>query len=1063
MGFEKNTVGREVKDDASGVVNSRDFGGAVVVVGASAGGLSALRTFVEKLDEKISLPIIIIQHLSPNQKSLLPEILSSVTRIPVQTAQNGLRIQPNTIYVNPPGKALTIQGGVIQLQEKQRLQKIIDTFMVSLASEHNVFPIGVVLSGTGDDGTEGLRSIKSSGGLTIVQDPASCQFPDMPKNAMLVGAADLVLSPEKIAYELNKLSQKAGRLDHKLSPQELALDENLLKDVFALLKNAFNVDFTNYRQSTVKRRISRRMLLNNIGSLEKYLEHLRKNGEELAALHSDLLISVTKFFREPQAFQVLTESILPTLIKSKAADQPIRIWVPACSTGEEVYSAAIALTEYLEKTGNTDRRFQIYGTDINEGNVKKARCGIYPKSVSRDISQERIAKFFTSTKDGYEISKKIRESCLFTKHDLTRDIPFSNMDIIFCRNLLIYFDTQTQEKVIATFHRALSAGGFLVLGESESVGKQTHLFEQVTPRGIYRKSSVYPATQTVTWQSAVFTVAAPTPPQPTLDVNRLLVDVDKHLLGEYVPATLVVDGNLDVLAFRGNVSPYVSLGSGVASLNASKILQDPLRPALDAAFFEAKSRKQASKALVFSEKEAQKKTLSIQVTPFSQTITDKQIFLVTISELSAETKRKTQTPRRVSGDKDQYIKELQDELAYTQEILRSTLEQQKSIEEELRASNEELQSTNEELLTTNEELETAKEELSSANEELKTLNDELKARNETLTLLNSDLNNLMTNVNTAVVLVDDNYRVRRFNSAAENLMKLLPSDVGRPITDIRLGLPLNEFNSAMVAASKGEKVRLEIQIANNRYQMRIQPYLTAEKRPEGLIITFDDITELKTLEEKLNTIESFTRHDIKNKLATLKGNLYILKNTLKGQEDAEKYLEKIAVATEAIDRILDAARIYQSIGSQKLEMVDAGKAFDTAASLFTAFKGIKLQNEVRGLQVLSDPMLSVVFSNLIENTLKYGEKTTKIKLYFQEQPGKFVDLIYEDDGVGINFEDKEKLFQKGFGKGTGYGLYLIKRACEIYGWTIKETGEPGKGAKFVITIPRGKVAFAAKK
>ncbi|MGF3521687.1 MAG: CheR family methyltransferase [Candidatus Bathyarchaeia archaeon] len=1061
MGFEKNTTGEEVKSGST-VVNSRGFGGALSVVGASAGGLSALRAFVEKLDEKISLPIIIIQHLSPTQKSTLPEILASLTRIPVQTAQNGLSIQPNNIYVNPPGKALTIKGGVLQLQEKQRLQKIIDTFMASLAAEHDVFPVGVVLSGTGDDGTEGLRSIKGAGGLTIVQDPESCQFPDMPKNAIAVGAADLVLPPEKIAHELNRLSQKSSMHGREVSPQELALDENLLKDVFALLKGAFNVDFANYRQSTIKRRISRRMLLNNVESLEKYVEHLRTNREELAALHSDLLISVTKFFREPQAFQVLREIVLPELIKSKTAGQPLRIWIPACSTGEEVYSAAIALTEYLEESGNTARGFQIYGTDINEENVKKARRGIYPKSISRDISQERLAKFFTSTKDGYEISKKIREPCLFSKHDLTSDIPFSSMDIIFCRNLLIYFDAQTQEKVIATFHRALRPGGFLVLGEAETVGKQTHLFEQVTPRGIYRKRSVPAVAQTATWQPAVFTVEKPAQPQPTHDVNKLLLEVDKHLLGEYVPPTLVVDGNLDVLAFRGDVSPYVSFESGVASLNALKILQDPLRPALDAAFFEAKNRRQTAKALVFSEKDAQKKPLSIQVTPFLQSITDKQVFLVTISELSAETKREIKTPPGLGGDKDQYLKELQDELAYTKEILRSAIEQQKSVEEELRAANEELQSTNEELLATNEELETAKEELSSANEELKTLNDELRARNETLTVLNSDLNNLMANVNTAIVLVDDNYRVRRFNSAAEALMNLLPSDVGRPITDIRLGIPLDEFSSAMIAAAKGAKVRLELQMANRRFQMRIQPYLTADKRAEGLILTIDDITELKTLEEKLNTIENFTRHDIKNKLAILKGNLYLMRNTLKNQADAEKHLEKIASATEAIDRILDAAKIYHALGSQKLEMTDAGKAFDEAASLFTDLKGIKLQNEAKGLQVLSDQMLSVLLSNLIENTLKYGEKTTKIKLYFQQQAGKFVDLIYEDDGVGINFEDKEKLFQKGFGKGTGYGLYLIKKACEIYGWTIKETGEPGKGAKFVITIPQQKTVLPAK-
>ncbi|MCX8150895.1 MAG: PAS domain-containing protein [Candidatus Bathyarchaeota archaeon] len=1054
MSSGEKAVGEAKKDVTD--VNLGDRGVAVVAVGASAGGLNALKELVKKLDEKFSLAVIIIQHLSPSQRTLLPDILSTVTGIPVQVAQNGLNIQSNCIYVNPPAKVLTIKNGVLHLQEKQRLQKIIDAFMQSLASEQNVFPIGIVLSGTGDDGTEGLQCIKASGGLTIVQDPATCQFPDMPKNAIDAGVVDLVLSPEKIAHELNRISQRPNMNRPNAVSQDLALPEHALSDVFALLQTFFNVDFANYRRSTIERRINRRMLLSNIGSLEKYVDTLRKDKDELYMLYSDLLISVTKFFREPRAFQVLKATVLPAIIKSKVSGQPIRIWVPACSSGEEVYSLAIALMEFLEETGHTDKQVQIYGTDVNEKNVNKARRGIYPKSINRDISQDRLEKFFTTTKDGYEISKKIREMCLFAKHDLTRDIPFSGMDIIFCRNLLIYFDKPTQEKVIATCHRALNPNGFLVLGESETVGKQTNLFEQVASTSIFIKRSVAAALKTDTWQPSTFTVEKPTLPTPTnVDVTKLLLEVDNNLIADYAPPTIVINENMDILALRGNVSPYVSLETGVASLNVSKVIREELRPALTTAFLEAKTRNVTGKALAFLEKDKQKKTLNIQVKPFLTSISDKHLFLVTMSVLSSPYTKEITDYKR-GTDKDQYLKELEDELAYTKEMLRSTLEQQKSIEEELRSTNEELQSTNEELLTTNEELETAKEELSSANEELKTLNDELRARNETLTLLNSDLNNLMTNINTAVVIVNDDYRVRRFNNAAEALMKLLPSDVGRPITDIRLGIPHEEFANALVAAAKGKKVRLEVQMAHCTYQMRIQQYLTPEKKPEGLILALDDITELKTLEEKLQTIEDFTRHDVKNKLTTIKGNLYLIKNIIKGQ-DAEKYLDKIAAATGTIERILEIATIYQSLGSQKFEMIDVGKAFDDAAALFPDFKGIKLQNEVKGLQVLSDQMLSVLFSNLIENTLKYGEKTTKIKIYFKEQPN-FVDLIYEDDGVGITFEEKEKLFQKGFGKGTGYGLYLIKKACEIYGWAIKETGEPGKGVKFVITIPSQKIS-----
>jgi len=780
----------------------------LVAVGASAGGLRALKELVKNLDEKTSLTLVIIQHLSPKQRSILPEILATVTSIPVEVARSGFKMQPHHIYVNPPAKMLIIKDGVLQLQEKQQL-KIIDEFMYSLASEHNLFPIGVVLSGTGDDGTEGLRSIKASGGLTIVQDPKSSQFADMPKNAIEAGVADLVLSPEKIAQELNRISQHSSITPSKTSSQELILSEAALRDIFALLKNSFSVDFVNYRRSTVERRISRRMILTGIKNIEEYFDHLRKNKEEQALLYNDLLISVTKFFREPTAFQVLRETILPAIIKSKTKDQPIRIWVPACSTGEDVYSLAIALTEFLEESGNSGRQVQIYGTDVNEKNLKNARKGFYPKNIVKDISQNRIKTFFTAAKDGYEVSKKIREMCSFAKHDLTRDIPFSGMDIIFCRNLLIYFDKQTQEKAITACHYALNPNGFLVLGASETVGKQTALFEQIAPRGIYRKRNTPHVIQTDTWQAVTFNVEKSASFSTNFDVAKLLMEVDSKLMAEYVPPTIVINESFDVFAFRGNVNPYVSLESGVASFNASKLLIEELRPALAAAFLEAKKRKKAGEATAFLERDTHRKTLRLKVSPLSASISDQQLFLVTISEISGFDRKESGVPAKAGDNKEQYIRELQDELAYTKEMLRSTVEQQKSIEEELRSANEELQSTNEELLTTNEELETAKEELSSANEKLKTLNSELVERNETLTLLNSDLDNLMANVNTAIILVDDDYRVRRFNNAAEALIRLLPSDVGRPVTDIRLGIPIGGFNSAMVKAAKGEKIRLK--------------------------------------------------------------------------------------------------------------------------------------------------------------------------------------------------------------------------------------------------------------
>ncbi len=1034
----------------------------IVGIGASAGGLEAIKKLLESLSENTGLAYVVIQHLSPGQESMLTDILSRSTVMSVLQVEDGMEIEPDHVYVIPPGTTMTINNGVLKLHPRGISLKPIDEFLHSLALERKTLAIGVVLSGTGTDGTEGLQVIKAEGGITFAQDPKSAHYPDMPKSAIAAEAVYFVLPPEQIAAELSRIAANTEIIRQKMNVVDTQREgKTRTQTIFTLLNASFGVNFANYKRSTITRRITRRIVLNNIENIEKYFEYLRTHPEELQALFDDLLISVTCFFREPSTFVMLKEKVFPNFIEKKRFNQTIRVWVPGCSTGEEVYSVAMAIEEFLEEKNLADVAIQIFGTDVNGKNVEKARRGIYLKNIEDNVSASRLKRFFIAVDGNYQVVKQIRGMCIFAKQDISKDPPFSNLDLIVCRNMLIYFDAQLQERIIPTFHYGLNSSGFLVLGESESVGKFTYLFESMSKRGVlFKKKMVQPTVGMQLWPPTAYTLRESVKQPAKADsVTLLREEVDHLLIAECVPASLVLNGNLDILVFRGKVDSYISVDSGAASLNVSKIVRKELRSAVQSAVYRAKKGKKDVKETVRFEKGKHKRVVGIRVKPFKISEHEESFFLVLFEEVS-----KGKGLGRKSGAstgnseaesvKDQQIKELSDDLESTKQTLQTVTEQQEAINEELSSSMEEVQSSNEELMSANEELETAKEELQSTNEELTTLNDELKNRNQSLSQLNDDLVNLMGNVDTAVVIVDNDFKIRRVSSSAQELLRLMPSDIDHPITDIRLGIPIENLEELLSMAVNLEVVRQDIQVGNGRYyQMRIRPYLTQEKRAVGLVLSFADVTEIKLLEDKLKVVSSFTRHDIKNKLMTINGNLYLAK-LAKGKSEAEKYCNHIEEASTSIGRILEVSRAYEMIGNQALSPVDAGKALDEAKALFADLKGVKISNEVRSFNVMADTLLTTVFHNLIDNTLKYGEKTTNIRVYALENSDGSRSIVYEDDGVGISFEDKKKLFEKGFGKGTGLGLYLTKKAFEFYGWTIQELGEPGKGVKFVIKIPK---------
>jgi PAS domain S-box-containing protein len=839
----------------------------IVGIGASAGGLEAFKVLLECLPVDTGLAFVIIQHLATGQESLLTDILSRFTKMLVFQVEDGMQVEQNYIYVIPPGSTMTIERGFLKLNPKGKSLRPIDAFLTSLASERKMLAIGVVLSGTGTDGTEGLKAIKAEGGITFAQKPESAQYAGMPQSAISAESVDFILSPDRIAKELSKIAKNPHVAREQIEAQEPQVkNETGLRRIFTLLKSTFAVDFSHYKETVINRRVTRRMVINHMDSKTSYAEYLGTHPVELQALFDDMLIGVTSFFREPDTFLILKEKLFPELFKNRVSKEPIRIWIPGCSTGEEAYSFAIAMQEFLEETRTVDVQVQIFGTDVNGKNVDKARQGIYPKSIDVDVSESRLKRFFISFNGSYQIAKFIRDMCVFAKQDLTADPPFSNLDLVSCRNMLIYFDSQLQERIVPILHYALKPNGFLILGESESIGKFANLFEQINKKGfIYTKKKAQPRVN-FGFEASVPSKGRTVLKEPVKKdgFSLLREEVDRLLITEYVPAALLVNGNLDILVFRGNITPYLSPESGQASLNVAKIIRKELRPEVQTAVYRAKKENKPVKeeAIRFQYGE-QPKTVNIQVMPLRSAQYEEPFFLVLFEDVSSaaahlrKSMELTATPEGRENVKDSQIRELKDELESSNLSLQTVIETQEATNEELRAAMEEVQSSNEELQSTNEELETAKEELQSSNEELTTLNDELKNRNQALARLNDNLANLTRNVDTAVVMVDSNLKIRLFTPSAQKILNLVSSDTGMPISNLHLAISVPDLEKTIseVIATLGV-VNMEVSDEKGcSYEMRVRPYVTEENRIDGAVLSFIDVNKLKKHENELQIEE----------------------------------------------------------------------------------------------------------------------------------------------------------------------------------------------------------------
>ncbi len=856
----------------------------VVGIGASAGGLAAFEAFFSGMpvDADPGMAFVLVQHLAPDHKSILSDLIRRYTRMQVFEVEDGMVVKVNCAYIIPPNRDMAFLGGTLQLLEPaaprgQRLP--IDFLFRSLAQDQGERAIGIVLSGTGSDGTLGVRAIKGEGGMVMAQTPESTEFDGMPRSAIATGLVDYELEPDKMPAQIIAYASHAfGKLP-QVDSLQTPKSESALKKIFVLLRSQTGHDFSKYKPSTIHRRIERRMAVHQIATLDSYVKYLQQTPPEVVSLFGDLLIGVTSFFRDPEAFKLLENEVIPKLFADKPAGGTVRVWSAGCSSGEEAYSIAILLQERMEAL-KASYMVQLFATDIDSRAIATARLGSYPASIAADISPERLARFFTLEADGsaYRIHKSIRDLLVFSDQDVIKDPPFSKLDLVSCRNLLIYLGAELQKKLIPLFHYALKPGGYLFLGTSEGVGEFNDLFAVLD-----RKSKLYQRKED-SHRMARTALGRFLPPVMAIDATQARSAVrtglsarqplreltEQALLQQLAPAGALVNSQGDILYLHGRTGMYLEVPPGDAGINnILKMAREGLRRDLSIALHQAASNREAVRCPGLRVKtNGHFTSVNLRVSPMAVSPTgthdtpESQLYLVLLEEAASIEAPVLPAPAVAAGGAELQpdlvtqarIAALQQELHAKDEYLQATHEELETSNEELKSSNEEMQSVNEELQSTNEELETSKEELQSVNEELGTVNNELQAKVLDLSRANNDMNNLLAGTGIGTVFVDHQLRILRFTPAASAIINLITSDIGRPVAHIVSNLV---GYSSLVADTQAVLNTLlpkavELQTTQGQwYSMRIQPYRTLDNVIEGAVISFFDITETVQTREAL--------------------------------------------------------------------------------------------------------------------------------------------------------------------------------------------------------------------
>jgi two-component system CheB/CheR fusion protein len=1017
----------------------------IVGIGASAGGLEAFTEMLGALPVDTGMAFVLVPHLAPRYASQMAEILSRATAMQVSEAGDEQRVEPNRVYVIPPDHNLLLSQGALRLLPREKAPgqyRPIDFFFRSLAEDQGDRAIGVILSGTASDGTLGLEEIKAEGGITFAQDDTARQS-SMPHSAVASGCVDFVLPPAEIANEIARIARHPHVAQPAPSRHKAAAGDPDHDQVLETVRKVTGVDFTQYKASSVYRRITRRMVLNKMETLRDYARFLRKNPGEVEALYQDILIHVTRFFRDPETFEALKATILPRLFADRSRPEPLRVWVLGCSTGEEAYSIAITFAE-LAKAKGAQVPVQVFATDLNGAVIEKARAGVYPKSIARDVSPERLRTFFVEVDGCYRISKAIREMCVFARHNVLTDPPFSQMDLISCRNLLIYLEPALQQRVVPLLHYALKPGGFLLLGNSESIGSYRDLFEGSDARHkIYVKK---PSSRRVTLTQALGSKeyrgqparAQGRAPQAGAAADDVQKEAGRILLAKYVPSSAVVNAGLKVIPLRA--SPGAEGGFLI-------LFEEPPAPG---------PRRKKPRANAATDEEARQEEMD----------------------------------------------HLAQELAATRLYLQSVIEQQETANEELQSANEEAQSANEELQSINEELETSKEEIQSSNEELATVNDELQNRNTELNLLNNDLFNLLSSVEMAIVIVGKDLRVRRFTPMAEKAFNLVPTDLGRQIGDFKLNFSVPDL-SAMLAEVIETATPWEHEIQDAQgvwYSLRIQPYKTLEGTIDGAVILLVDIDTLRrarelaesmetALNERLEELAAADRskneflallaHELRNPLAPLRNAALVLET---GGADEEMVRQarsmmtrQLQNMTRLIEDLLDVSRITRGEVRLRRERVELAAILKEVTELTRPLREksgqtLSLSLPPEPVYLDADPTrLDQIFGNLLNNAAKFtpygGHCWVTAELVSEGLPEAHGEVVVRvrDDGSGMAPETLPRIFDLFMqadrsydraGGGLGIGLTLVRRLAELHGGSVEaRSAGLGQGSELVVRLP----------
>ena len=834
----------------------------IVGVGASAGGLEAFTKLLKQLPPDTGMAFVLIQHLDPTHESLLTQLLARTTTMPVTEVIDGMEVSANRVYVIPPNTAMVLAGNNLQLVPRDLAQTRnlpIDRFFQSLATHRQNRSIAVVLSGTDGDGALGLAAVKAAGGITFAQDLASAKFGGMPQHAVATGCVDFILPPETIAVELAKIGQHAyiSEIPAQQVVEVLPVSNNTLATIFTLLKTAKGLDFTGYKSATLMRRMLRRMALHNLNRLDEYLHYLQSEPLEVDELYRDLLINVTSFFRDSFVFNTLKRKVFPAMLAAKSPGASLRIWSAGCATGEEVYSLAICLLEYLEEQ-KIQMPIQIFATDISEISIERARVGIYTLGQMEGVSSERMHRFFIEVADGYQIGKSVRELCVFAKQNLIADPPFSQLDLISCRNVLIYLGAELQKRLIPIFHYALKPNGFAILGTSETIGEFSELFDPVDKKSkIYRRKPDHKSHYLRFNSSSNLSLEKVKPLMPIDEDNRSDLDLhqeaDRIVLNRYAPVGAIVNEEMNIVQFRGQTGAYLEPAAGKPSFNLFKMAKSDILVELRAAVHQAKQHNEVVRQEGLQVKTTTGiKKIDLEVIPF-KIGAGRRYFLVLFEESTIAGTEPDATVRAEvgkGGKQSALAREntrLQQELAATRAYLQAIIEEQESIEGAFQVANEEILSSNEELQSTNEELETAQEELQATNEELHTINEELNSRNSELSQIDNDLQNLLSSINISILMLDGGLKIRRFTALAQQVFNLIPTDLGRPFSDIQPNLALPELGeSIQETIDTLVTTEQEVQDRTGRwYSLRIRPYRTLDNRIDGVVMGLIDIDKLK--------------------------------------------------------------------------------------------------------------------------------------------------------------------------------------------------------------------------